>query len=577
MKPLHIFYLTSALFIVIILHLFKMQVIDYEYYKRQSERNRIRPVVLEAPRGAILDRYGREMVSNRLAFDCFVIPQEGKAHLERTFKRMGAILDIPEEDLARRYKTRKTGAFTPVLLAEDVKKESAIEVEEDSDAMPGVFIKTRPIREYVLGDKAAHLLGYTGLLSGDEYKQLKNYGYQLNDAVGKAGVEKYYESYLRGKDGAVQYEADSRGRLLRVLSIQEPVEGKALKLSVDKDLQALVSGLLEDQTGAVIVMELETGGILAIASSPAYDPGLFLKPPGDRTLVHRIVTDPRRPLLNRAISGEYPPGSTFKMITSHAALKAGKIDTSTNFFCPGYFFLGKHRFRCWEHDGHGTLDIYGAIQHSCDVFFYNTGIRLDVNLLADGAREFGLGSKTLVDLPSEREGLVPSREWKRAYFSSDPEWYRGETAIFAIGQGYLLATPIQMLKAASIVATDGQWLRPHAVDKIGDVSVAPGVQHREDFDRQALAVVREGMKRVVQSDTGTGQRARSALVSVSGKTGTAQATGYKDHAWFVGYAPSVNARTAIVVLLEQGGHGGVSAATVAGKAFQWMAEHGYYK
>lgn len=562
---------------VILLHLFKMQVIDHDYYKRQSERNRIRPVVLEAPRGVILDRYGREMVSNRLAFDCFVIPQEGRAHLERTFKRMGAILGVAEEDLARRYKSRKTGAFSPVLLAEDVKKETAIEVEEASDAMPGVFIKTRPIREYVLGEKAAHLLGYTGLLSVDEYKKLKNFGYQLNDAVGKSGLENYYESYLRGRDGAVQYEADSRGRLIRVLSIQEPVEGKTLKLSIDKDLQALVSDLLHDQTGAVAVMELETGGILALASSPTYDPGLFLKPPGERESVRRIVTDSRRPLLNRVISGEYPPGSTFKMITAHAALKSRKIDTSTSFLCPGFFFLGRHRFRCWNHDGHGVQEVVSAIQHSCDVFFYNTGIRLDVNLLADGSRDFGLGSRTQIDLASEREGLVPSREWKKAYFSKDPAWYRGETAIFAIGQGYLLTTPLQMLKVTGIVASGGTWFRPRVVDKIGDLPVLQPFQKKDVFSRDALAIVREGMKRVVQSNTGTGQRARSDLVAVSGKTGTAQATGYRDHAWFVGYAPSDRAEAAIVVLLEQGGHGGVSAATVAGKAFHWMAEHGYFK
>ncbi len=578
MKPFHIFYLTSVLFLVIIAHLFKMQVLDHEHYRRLSERNRIRPVVLEAPRGVVTDRYGRELASNRLAFDCYIIPQEGRSYLGNTLGRLAGITGVSEEELEGRYRRRKKGAFTPVLLAEDIDKETALRVEEASDEMPGVFIKTRPIREYFLGEDAAHLLGYIGLLDPDEYRELKDYGYQMNDTVGKAGLEKFYESYLKGKDGAVQYEADSRGRLLRVLSIQEPVDGKPLKLTVDKDLQTQVSHFLKAETGAVVVMELETGGILALANSPAYDPNDFLKPAGERASIRGIFSDPRKPLLNRAITGEYPPGSTFKMITSHAALRTGKIDASTRFFCPGFFMLGRHRFKCWQHDGHGTQGLLDAIQHSCNVFFFNTGMRLDVNLLSEEAREFGLGQRTLVDLPGEREGLVPSREWKRAFMRRDPEWYRGETAIFAIGQGYLLVTPIQMLRVGATVASGGYWFRPHAVEKIGDVNVAPHPQKKSWFHEEHLATIREGMRRVVQSDTGTGQRARSELVPVAGKTGTAQATGYEDHAWFVGFAPSSGkASAAIVVFLEHGGHGGLSAAAIAGRTFTWMAEHGYFR
>lgn len=573
-KPLRIFGFISVLFAVLVMHLFRMQAIDYKTYRTQSERNRIRPVILEAPRGLMLDRHGREVVSNRLAFDCYLIPQEGKRHLERTLGRLKRILGESESRLTGRYLARKKGAFTPVLLAGDIEKESAIRIEEYSDRMPGIFIKTRPVREYPLGKAAAHVFGYIGPLDAEEYRQLREGGYRMADWIGRSGIEKSFESYLRGQSGAVQYEVDSHGRLLRVLNIQEPHEGKTLELTLDLDLQETASALLEEQTGAVVVMDLSDGGVLAMASSPSFDPNLFLRPSRERSPARRVLVDPKKPLINRAISAEYPPGSTFKIVTAVAALSGGKITERTSFFCPGFFTLGGRTFKCWQRSGHGTQNLIEAIEHSCNVFFYNVATRLDIDALGATAAAFGLGEKTTIDLAAEKKGLVPSRDWKRK--TTGEEWYRGETVITAIGQGYLLVTPLQILRAASVAASDGVLFRPHLVKKIAGVDVAPRPPARGDFVPSHLAAVREGMKRVVGSPTGTGQRARSAGIEAAGKTGTAQSSTGDAHAWFVGYAPAASPEMGVVVFLEHGGRGGISAAAIAGEVFRWMTEKGYF-
>lgn len=573
MKPFHVFYLLSACFIFLIGHLFKMQVIDYSEYRALAERNRIRPVILEAPRGVILDRYGREIVSNRLAFDCYIIPQEAKESLDRTFARLALVLGQPQEELVKAYRTRKTGQFTPVLVSEDIHKEFAIRVEEESDYLPGVFVKTRPVRQYNMGEAGSHVIGYLGPVSGPEYKGLKEYGYRMADFIGKTGIERLYESYLKGKNGAVQYETDSRGRLLRVLNIEEPLEGKPLQLSLDMDLQMMIAGLMEGYAGAVVVMDLENGGILAMISNPTFDPHVFSRP-RERQARLEIFNDPAKPLINRAIAAEYPPGSTFKIVTAHGALKQQKINVETQFFCPGYYMMGRHRFNCWRHEGHGAQNVVQGLEHSCNVFFYNTSAKLEVGGLAAESKEWGLGQKTGIDLPGEKPGLVPSKEWKRKMFKQD--WYKGETVIFGIGQGYLLVTPIQMMRVAAVAALEGYLLQPHLVKKIGDVEVEPKRAKKVQSAR-FMGPIQEGLKRVVQSPTGTGQRAKSKIVNVSGKTGTAQATKGADHAWFVGFAPTEKPAAAIVVFAEHGGKGGVSSARIAGQTFAWMSENGYFR
>jgi len=573
MRPLHIFILASAFFVFLIIHVFKMQVIDHEVYKAQSERNRIRPVILEAPRGVILDRYGREMVSNRLAFDCYIIPQEGKANLEASLKRLAAIVYQSEDQLMERYKSKKKGAFTPVLLIQDMGKEEAIRIEEEADELPGVFIKTRPVREYQLGAAASHVLGYVGAIDAAGYKELKEYGYRMTDLIGKDGIEKTHESYLKGKSGAVQYETDSRGRLLEVLSIQEPVEGKSVQLSLDLDLQLHVHELMESQMGAIAVMELNQGGVLALVSEPSFDPNIFARPSKYQKDIVFLLKDPKKPLINRAIAGEYPPGSTFKMVSAHTGLNNGKINSNTSFFCPGYFHVGRHRFNCWRHQGHGAQDLIQGIQHSCNVFFYNLGMKLDVAAISKEARAFGLGQKTSIELPAEKKGLVPTRDWKRKRFRES--WYRGETINYIIGQGFLLVTPLQMMRATGVVASGGTLFAPFLAQKIADVDQRKG-REKKVFDGRHLRIIQRGMKEVVQSRTGTGQRARSPKVSVAGKTGTAQASQGEDHAWFVGFAPTDEPQVAVVVFLEHGGKGGYSAASLAGKTLTWMAEHGYF-
>jgi penicillin-binding protein 2 len=573
MKPLHIFFFVSAVFVVLIGHLFKMQILDHDKYLDLSERNRIRPVVLQAPRGIVLDRFGRELISNRLAFDCYLIPKEGNADRKSTFKQLAVILGRDEIEIIKKY-DRRAGSYSPVLIAGDLDKDEAIQIEESMETLPGIFIKTRPVREYPAKEAASHVLGYVGALNRTEFDHLKSYGYNFHDETGKDGVEKAYESYLRGAFGSVHYEADHQGRLLRVLHIQEPLEGRSLQLTLDLDLQVHVNQLLEQQKGAIAVMELEKGGLLSLNSTPAYDPNHFIQASRETGIVQSLLTNPDLPLLNRAIAGLYPPGSTFKMVTAKAGLSNEKFNKESRFTCNGSLSLGNYVFRCWRRGGHGSQSLIEAIEHSCNVFFYNVGKRLSSATLSDEAKRFGLGSKTGVDLPGEKRGLVPNKKWKRKNMGKP--WYQGETVIFAIGQGYLLTTPLQVLRAAARVAANGTLLQPHVVKQIGSINVEPRPTASSDQNDEDWDLIREGMRRVVQSPMGTGQRAKSSKVEISGKTGTAQAPSGKDHAWFVGFAPSENPRAAVVVFLEHGGKGGYSAASIAGKIFNWMSDKGYF-
>lgn len=552
--------------------LFKMQIVDHRFYLEKAERNRIRPVVLEAPRGVVYDRAGRELVGNRLSFDCFLLPQREGA--DATLERLAADLGQPVEKLRARYIKGKVGWYTPVLVAPDIDHAAAVRVEEDSEALPGVYIKTRPVRRYPLGPAAAHVLGFVGAINPQEFGRWREMEFRRTDLVGRDGLERYYDAYLRGRHGASQFEVDSRGRLLRVLGIQDRVQGLSLTTTLDLDLQREAGELLEPFKGAVAVMELEHGGILALASAPGFDPNWFVMGEKPNDEITRAIRDSGRRFFNRAVSGEYPPGSTFKILSGLAGLGTGKIGAGTSFFCPGSLTLSGHTFRCWRHEGHGSQNLIAALEHSCNVFFYNLGLRAGASAIERTAREFGIGEKTRIDLPQEKPGVLSGPEWKRRVMHQS--WYAGETLNFAIGQGYLLTTPLQMLRATAAVATGGRLLRPFVVARIGRMDVSPRAEEHIPLRTEDLTLVRKGMEQAVASDQGTGQRARVEGVTVLGKTGTAQTPRGEDHAWFVGYAPKDRPRAAIVVMLEHGGKGGMNAATIAGRMIARMKEIGYF-
>lgn len=562
----------AGIFGLLLILLFKMQVVDHRYYKEKAERNRIRPVILEAPRGVVLDRHGRELIGNRLSFDCFILPR--REGVDETLERLAVLVRQPADRLKKRYNSARIGWSTPVLVIPDIDHETAVRVEEDSENLPGVFIKTRPIRRYPLGSTAAHVLGFIGAINPQEYGRWRDLDFRRTDLVGRDGIERAYDAYLRGRHGASQFEVNSRGRLIRVLGIQEREQGLELTTTLDARIQQLAGELLEPFKGAVAVMELDHGGILALASAPGFDPNWFVIGDKPNEEIARAIKDPSRRFFNRAVAGEYPPGSTFKIISALAGLAAGKITGNTSFFCPGSYTLGGHVFKCWNHSGHGSQDLAAALEHSCNVFFYNLGVRAGAGPIERKARDMGIGEKTQIDLPQEKSGNLAGPDWKRRTMRQS--WYAGETLNLVIGQGYLLTTPLQMLRATAVVATGGRLFRPFVVSKIGEMDVMPRAEARVALNEADLAVVRRGMDRAVQSDQGTGQRARVKGLTVLAKTGTAQTPRGEDHAWFVGYAPKDRPRAAIVVTLEHGGKGGVNAAMIAGRMFDKMLELGYF-
>ncbi len=321
-------------------------------------------------------------------------------------------------------------------------------------------------------------------------------------------------------------------------------------------------------------MELNQGAILAMVSSPAYDPNMFLSPAQNAGKINATLQDKRKPLLNRAIGDTYPPGSTFKIITAMSALMGHKIDSGTQFFCPGSFYLGRFRFSCWRKAGHGTMNLVHAIEQSCNVFFWHTGLKTGVELIAGYAKDLGLGEATGIDLLGEQKGLVPTPQWKRK--ETGESWYPGDTANLSIGQGTLLVTPIQMLRVIAAVATDGKVFQPFIVRKIDDVSTSSKIVRHVPLDPKALKLVKDGLEMVVASPRGTGQNSKIEGLKVAGKTGTAQAPRGDDHAWFVAYAPADHPQAAIVAFIEHGGHGGGRPAEIAQAIFERMNQEGNF-
>jgi penicillin-binding protein 2 len=548
-----------------------MQIIKADYYRSLSEKNRVRVIYLEAPRGKILDRANRALATSRLSFNLSVVPREAKTHLSMSCRVIGEILGEDPAALEKRFQKRKAGSFNSVILAEDISAANAMAIEERLDLLPGFLIETRPQRVYPYGPSTAHLTGYLGPMTEEEIEGLEEYGYRRADWLGRDGIEKAYEGDLRGQSGGLQIEVNNRGRLVKPLGVKEPIEGNDVTLTVDARLQEYAQGLLGGQKGSVIVMELKRGGILSINSAPSFDANFFSSTPGRRE-VGPYLKDPNAPMMNRGIRGHYPPGSIFKIVTALAALERHRLDPGTSINCPGFSLIGGIRFRCWKEGGHGPQMLLEAFAHSCNVYFHNAGLRAGFDALRDKALQFGFDENTGIDLPGEKKGFVPSRDWKRKTLKQG--WYDGDTANMSIGQGYLQVSPIQSLVMVAAIAT-GEMFYPHMIDKIRGVSVTERHARPMNLDARSLAAVRRGLHEVINSDTGTGRLAKAPGLTIAGKTGTAQSGQDRTHAWFVGYAPEENPRVAMVVFLENGGRGGVNAATLASKVFSWLHEAGY--
>jgi penicillin-binding protein 2 len=562
---------------VLTARLYYLQVIKSQELTELADRNRIRTLRMPAPRGIVFDRRHRPLVDTRPTFDAVVVPEDAE-DLSASEQRLQELLgDSHIADTIARAEDEGRPEYDPITVEERLTWPQVVAVETHQLELSGVSLQVTPRRHYLYGDLAAHLLGYVGETNQQDLTRLT--GYHMGDEIGKFGLERGFEPFLRGVSGGQEIEVDAVGRRLRTLKEVPDRPGQSLVLTIDLDLQQVAEQALGDHAGAIVALDPNNGEILAMASHPAFDPNVFGAGGISGVGWHKLMTDPDHPLQNRVIQGTYPPGSTFKIVDTIAGMEEGTLKTDTSYFCPGGIWYGNREYRCWRKQGHGSIALHRAIVESCDVYFYNVGIHLGVDRLAKWAHLLGFGQPTGVELDNEKGGVVPSSEWKRKRFHE--RWYPAETLSVAIGQGYVNTTPLELAQLAEQVANGGIRYRPHFVKIVegpdGGVAKAyePEIVGRVDIDPQVLETVRDGMAGVVNEPGGTAHKAQLKGITVCGKTGTAQvvkeAQGarmaedkeperMRDHAWFIAYAPKDHPRIAVACLIEHGGHGGATAA-----------------
>ncbi len=589
-KKIRIFaILVVVSFLCLWMRIWYLQILKWQYLTGLSENNRVRMVTLPASRGMIKDRNGETLVSIRPAFNLYLTPEDAW-NLDSSLDKLAQRISLDREKLKK--KIAQTKSFKEVLIKGDIPREEVAFVEENNMSLPGIRIRAEPLRNYVFNNLASHTLGYLGEISKASLERLKDPAYRQGDFVGKNGLENIYESLLRGKKGYKEVEVDVSGRELKTLRKLSPESGNNLILTLDVKIQEELEKLMtetaeQNMNGSVVVMKVQTGEIIAITSKPSFDPNKFaagISPKNWRDL----VTDEWHPLQNRSIHGQYPPGSTYKIVTAIAGLGEGVIKPDTSIFCPGHFKLGRGRYRCWKKSGHGFMNLHDALVQSCDVYFYTIGHRLGIDTIAKYAKRFGLGRSTRLGLSREKKGLVPTTQWK--LLNKKEPWQLGETISASIGQGFNLVTPIQQVIMMAAVANRGILLKPYLVKRIE----GPEGQLRQEFfpeiigqigvDPDHLEQVRMALRDVVNGARGTGKKSRLKNIIVSGKTGTAQVVRmksdeelekgeaipvkYRDHAWFVAFAPYEKPVLAVAIIVEHGGHGGATAGPIAGKIFK---------
>ena len=568
---------------VLLVRLCYLQVFKGEELRQRSENNSIRSRKITPLRGLIMDRNGLVLVDNRPSFDVLYMPNKGKDH------------EIIIEKLKNLYKSRslelsydqpfpkKVKPYLPVKLEKDVSMEKVAIVETNALALPGVYVDVSPVRLYLDGEMMAPIIGYTGEISKEELEKADD-EHASGDVLGKHGVEKYLDAYIRGSRGRELVEVNVYDKEIKNLGRIDPIPGYNVVLTIDADLQKAAWQAFAGKPGAAVALDTRDGSVLAMVSSPSYDPNLF-NSGISYDLWDKMQNNPLTPLSNRAISGQYPPGSTYKLIVAAAALEEGIITPNTKFFCNGSFKMGNRTFHCWHKDGHGSISLHRAIVESCDVYFYNVGKLLGVDKIAKYAKLFGLGDASGIDLPNEKNGIVPTQQWKLARMKEP--WQPGETISIAIGQGYNLVTPLQLANAYATLANGGTLWRPHLIQRIEltDGSIykefLPEKKGELGLSKKTIGILNRALWGVVNEAGGTGSAARRLNSDVCGKTGTSQVVGLpesdkarrdkkigafqKDHALFVCFAPLKSPEIAIAVIMENAGHGGSVAAPIARK------------
>lgn len=564
-----------------------LQVFQHRYYETRSQDNRMRVEVVPPVRGLIYDRSGMLLANNQPAYRLEIVPEQVK-NLSDTIDRLSHILSITEADRKRFYnRKRQTPPFrgTPIRL--NLSQREVARFEVNREQFPGVDIRAGLTRNYPMGKYAAHLVGYVGGITERDLRTVDTKRYRGSSHIGKAGVELSYESRLHGYPGSRVVETNASGRALRQLEMHPPKGGDSLYLTLDAKLQKAAFRALGDHDGAVVALDPDNGGILAMVSKPSYNPNLFVDGISQANY-SRLLNDPHKPLYNRTLQGQYPPGSTVKPVMAIGALEAGVIDPDKKVWCPGYITLpgSNHRYRDWKRSGQGWINLTQALERSSDVYFYKLGMKLGIDNIHRYGNMFGLGQKTGVDLPRENGGIMPSRAWKHGH--RHLPWYPGETLITVIGQGFMTTTPLQLALVASELADRGQAYRPHILRAWKDLETGQITQKKPDplppielKDKRHWDIVINAMKGVVDSPHGTAHRyvGRNLKYPIAGKSGSAQVAGLsqtevapdldsipyqlREHALFIAFAPIDNPKIAIAVLVEHGGGGSSVAGPIA--------------
>jgi len=559
-------------FTLILIRVGWLQILHGERFLQLSQTSRLRLIPVPNPRGLIVDRKGRIVADNTASFSVGVIP-ESCTQPEKVFYKLKKVLPRLNVELSREKVEKATNPFRPVVLQENINLSRVTYLMEREQEFPSVVILAQPVRNYPQGKLLGNVVGYLGEVNKKELKRFSILGVEAGDLVGKTGIEKMYNTYLQGEKGGRQVEVDVYGRASKIISEKDPLPGNTLYLTIDLDMQKIAREEMGERKGVVLIADPFTGEILTLLSLPSFDPNLFSRGiSGEKW--EKLSRHPGDPLENRAIRGEYPPGSTFKLIVAVAALEEKKITPSTTLNCPGSYKVGNRLFKCWREEGHGKVDLKEAIIHSCDVYFYQLGLKIGVEDIIRYARLFGLGKATGVDFPLEKRGLLPTPAWKNQNYKEP--WYPGDTANLSIGQGYILVTPIQMLKMINAVANGGYLVRPHLVKKIVNIDEEVVFQSFIEKDKvpvsdTTLNLLRQALEGVVKE--GTGWRAKNKVVEIAGKTGTVEIEGNENpHNWFVGYAPAENPFLSIVVLVENREEEISIAPQIAGKILSRIFE-----
>jgi len=559
-------------FIVVILtRLWFLQIHNGNNYREKADNNRVRMLDVIAPRGNILDSKGRTILTNRPSFN-IVWVKEDSPDPDEIIKKLSIILDEEIAELLKRVREAADNPrHIPILLKEDIDWKTLVYIENNHYDLPGIRIEVLPIREYLYGDFGSHMIGYLGEINQEELVGRKGENYQGGDQIGKNGFEKIYEEELRGEKGISYMEVDARGFEQRQLKGREPLPGNDLQLTVDLDLQLEAEKAMEGMAGAVIAMDVNSGRILAFVSSPPVHLEDFVGGISTKKW-QELLNNMKRPLVPKTIQGQYPPGSTYKIVTALAGLAKKVITPNTIFYCSGSMVYGNRRYGCWKQGGHGAVSLHRALAESCDVYFYQVGLKVGVDGLAEYAKSLGLGTRTGIELEYEKSGLIPTAAWKKQ--AKGVPWQEGETLSIAIGQGFNLVTPLQICQMTSALANGGMLYKPFLVEKIID----PEGQVIKEFEPTVtlellgmdnyLELIRDGLIDAVNDRHGTGTAARLKDITVAGKTGTAQvvtmetfkavdeedvAYQHRDHAWFTSFAPAEKPEIAVTVWWSTGG------------------------